>query len=224
MCFVALTFLRCAHDTAPQTDSCCSLLTAACKYARDKKIQEKQQKLNSLPPILRPKNKKSRELAAVTHFQQKIRPRRFVDTDKLNRKQWARTEVALNPFLYDKKTSWLWFIRAPQKHLKATTTPMKASMALSLFPSPCRPHLAITLTSRMGDLSRPVRGNCGAMRELRGDAVATSPGLKPKKVGAKKGSLIPRLIRRRKELHLNLSNTDILHRSYCWLSVSRHSK
>ena len=37
MCFVALTFLRCAHDTAPQTDSCCSLLTAACKYARDKK-------------------------------------------------------------------------------------------------------------------------------------------------------------------------------------------
>ena len=105
MCFVALSFLRCAHDTAPQTDSCCSLLTAACKYARDKKIQEKQQKLNSLPPILRPKNKKSRELAAVAHFQQKIRPRRFVDTDKLNRKQWARTEVALNPFLYDKKTS-----------------------------------------------------------------------------------------------------------------------
>ena len=39
-----------------------------------KKIQEKQKKLNSLPPILRPKNKKSRELAAVTHFQQKIRP------------------------------------------------------------------------------------------------------------------------------------------------------
>ena len=38
----------------------------------------------------------------------------------------------------------------------------------------------------MGDLSRPVRGNCGAMRELRGDAVVTSPGLKPKKVWAKK--------------------------------------
>ena len=104
MCFRALTFFRCAHYTAPQTDSCCSLLTAACKYARDKKIQEKQQKLNSLPPILRPKNTKSRELAAVAHFQQKIRPGRFVDTDKLNRKQWARTEVALNPFLYDKKT------------------------------------------------------------------------------------------------------------------------
>ena len=64
---------------------------------------------------------------------------------------------------------------------------MKASMALSLFPSPCRPHLAIALTARMGDLSRPVRGNCGAMRELRGDAVATSSGLqKPKKVWAKK--------------------------------------
>ena len=103
MCFGALTFPRCDHDTAPQTGSCCSLLTAACNCARGKKLQEKQNKLNSLPPILRPKNKKSRELAAVAHFQQKIRPRRFVDTDKLNRKQWARTEVALNPFLYGKR-------------------------------------------------------------------------------------------------------------------------
>ena len=46
----------------------------------------------------------------------------------------------------------------------------------------------------------------------------------PRKSGPRKVSLIPRLIRRRKELHLNLSNTDILHRSYCWFSVSRHSK
>lgn len=78
-------------------------LPAACKYARDRKLQEKQKKLNSLPPILRPKTKKSRELAAVAHFQQKIRPRRFIDTDKFSRKQWARTEVAMNPFLYGKK-------------------------------------------------------------------------------------------------------------------------
>ena len=101
MCFGALTFPRCVHDPAPQTGSCCSLLTAACKYTRGKKLQEKQNKLNSLPPILRPKNKKSRELAAVAHFQLKIRPRRFVDTDKLNRKEWVRTEVALNPFLHE---------------------------------------------------------------------------------------------------------------------------
>ena len=69
------------------------------------KRYRRNKKLNSLPSILRPKNKRFRDLAAVAHFQQKIRPGRFVDTDKLNRKQWARTEVALNPFLYDKKTS-----------------------------------------------------------------------------------------------------------------------
>ena len=43
MCFGALTFPRCVHDTAPQTGSCCSLLTAACKYARDKRLQERQE-------------------------------------------------------------------------------------------------------------------------------------------------------------------------------------
>ena len=99
---------------------------------------------------------------------------------------------------------------------------MKASMALSLFPSSCRLHLAIALTFRMGDLSRRVRGNCildkesgmgprikeGAMRWQR------HPVWNQRKSGPRKGSLIPRLIRRRKELHLNLSNTDILHRNY----------
>ena len=60
--------------TAPQTGSCGSLLTAACKYARDKKLQEKQKKLNSLPPILRPKNKKSGDLAAVAHFSRRFVP------------------------------------------------------------------------------------------------------------------------------------------------------
>ena len=117
MCFWALTFLRCAYDTAPQTDSCCSLLTAACKYARNKKLQEKQKKLNSLPPILRPRNKKSRELAAVAYFQQKIRPGRFLDTDKLNRKQWTTTEVALNPFLYGKKDELTMVRQSPLKNI-----------------------------------------------------------------------------------------------------------
>ena len=121
--FCALTFRMCAHDTAPQTDSCGSLLTAACKYARDKKLQEKQKKLNSLPPILRPKNKKSRELAAVAHFQQKIRPGRLVDTDKLNRKQWARTEVALNPFLYGKKDELTMVRQSPLKTLQNNDDP-----------------------------------------------------------------------------------------------------
>lgn len=74
--------------------------------------------MNSLPPILRPKTKTSRELAAVAHFQQKIRPRRFVDTDKFNRKQWARTEVAMNPFLYGKKDELTMVRQSPLKGLE----------------------------------------------------------------------------------------------------------
>ena len=124
----------CAHDTAPQTDSCGSLLTAACKYARDKKLQEKQKKLNSLPPILRPKNKKSRELAAVAHFQQKIRPGRLVDTDKLNRKQWARTEVALNPFLYGKKDELTMVRQSPLKTLQSNDDPDESLDGAFSFP------------------------------------------------------------------------------------------
>ena len=159
MCFKALTFPRCAHDTAPQTGLCCSLLTAACKYARDKKLQEKQKKLNSLPPILRPKTKKSSELAAVAHFQ-KIRPRRFVDTDKLNRKQRTRTEVALNPFLYGKKDELTMVRQSPLKTPQSNDHPDETLDGAFSFPQSCRPHLVIALTSRMGDLSRPVTGNC----------------------------------------------------------------
>ena len=73
---------------------------AACDYAREKRNQEKQQVINSLPPILRPKTRKARELAAIGHFQQKIRPRRYIDTFKFNRKKWARKEAVLNPFLF----------------------------------------------------------------------------------------------------------------------------
>ena len=84
--------------------------------------------------------------------------------------------------------------QSPLKHFKATTTSMKASMARSLFPSRCRPHLTIALTSRMGNLSRLQREGIafwtrvwnGAQNQGRGDAVATSSGLKPKKVWAKK--------------------------------------
>lgn len=76
---------------------------AACKYVHEKRQQEKQQAINALPPILRPKTKTSRELSAVAKFQQKVRPRRYIDTFKFSRKKWARKEVALNPFLYGKK-------------------------------------------------------------------------------------------------------------------------
>ena len=110
-----------------------------------------------------------------------------------------------------------------KNYLKAMTTPMKASMALSLFPSPCRPHLEIALTSRMGDLSRPTTGNCildkesGMGPRIKEGAMWWQRHLvsrNPRKSGPRKGSFIPRLIRRRKELHLNLKNTDTLHRSY----------
>lgn len=73
---------------------------AACDYAREKRNQEKQQVINSLPPILRPKTRKARELAAIEHFQQKIRPRRYIETVKFKRKKWARKEAVLNPFLF----------------------------------------------------------------------------------------------------------------------------
>lgn len=193
--FGALTFRKCAHDTAPQTGSCCSLLTAACKYARDKKIQEKQKKLNSLPPILRPKTKKSRELAAVAHFQQKIRPRRFVDTDKLNRKQWARTEVALNPFLYGKKEELTMVRQSPLKTLQSNDHPDESLDGALSFPqslsaafgnSPDVPDGEPEQTS-----DRELHFGQGvwnvAQNQGRSDAMATSSGLqKPKKVWAKK--------------------------------------
>lgn len=38
----------------------------------------------------------------MAHFQQKVRPRRYIDTFRFNRKKWARKEVAINPFLYGK--------------------------------------------------------------------------------------------------------------------------
>ncbi|XP_022798205.1 unconventional myosin-XVI-like [Stylophora pistillata] len=105
---------------------------AACKYARERKLQEKQKKQNSLPPILRPKTKKSRELAAVAHFQEQIRPRRSVDTDKYNRKAWARTEVAMNPFLYGKKEN-LTIMKALQKE---TTKESRKSLDAAFPQSP----------------------------------------------------------------------------------------
>ena len=194
MYFGALTFLRCAHDTAPQTGSCCSLLTAACKYARDKKLQEKQKKLNSLPLILRPKNKKSRELAAVAHFQQKIRPRRFVDTDKLNRKQWARTEVALNPFLYGKKDELTMVRQSPLKTLQSNDNPDESLDGAFSFPqflsaafgnSPDVPDGGPEQTSERELYFGQGVWN-GAQNQGRGDAVDASPGLKQKKVWAKK--------------------------------------
>ena len=76
-----------------------------------------------------------------------------------------------------------------KKHLKAMTTPMKASMALSLFPSPCRPHLDVPDGGPEQTNHRELYFGVwnGAQNQGRGDVVATSSGLqKPKKVWAKK--------------------------------------
>ena len=121
--------------------------------------------------------------------------------------------------------------QSPLRTLQSNDDPMKASMALFLFPSPCRLHLAIALTSRTGDLSRPATGNCildkesGMGPRIKEGAMQWQRHLvsrNPRKSGPRKGSLIPRLIRRRKELHLNLSNIDILHRSYSSHQSSRN--
>ena len=158
----------------------------------------KDKKLNSLPPILRLKNKKSRELAAVAHFQQKIRPRRFVDTDKLNRKEWARTEVALNPFLYGKKDE-LTMVR--QRPLKTVQSNDDADESLNgAFSFPQSLSAGFGNSPDVSDGGSPEQTSDrelhfgqrvwnGAQDEGRGDAdaVETSSGLqKPKKVWAKK--------------------------------------
>lgn len=172
-----------------------SSLTAACKYARDKKIQEKQKKLNSLPPILRPKTKKSRELAAVAHFQQKIRPRRFVDTDKFNRKQWARTEVAINPFLYGKKDELTMVRQSPLRTLLSNddpeenlygASPLPQSLSAAFGNSPDVTDAGPGQTSDR-ELHFGQGGRNEGLNQGRDDTVAAASGLeKPKKVWAKK--------------------------------------
>ena len=103
------------------------------------------------------------------------------------------------------------------------TTPKKTCMALPLFLSPCRPHSAIALTSQMRDLGRPVIGNyildkeSGMERRIQERTMRWQRHLVSRnlrKSGPRKGSLKTRLIRRRNDLHLNLSNTDRLHRSH----------
>lgn len=154
--------------------------------------------LNSLPPILRPKTKKSRELAAVAHFQQKIRPRRFVDTDKFTRKQWARTEVAMNPFLYGKKEE-LTMVR--QSPLKALQTKDKDDPEDSFSGASPLPQ---SLSAAFGNSSDVTDAGPGQIAESNSDfalgigsglqnqetknTVVTSPtgSEKPKKVWAKK--------------------------------------
>ncbi|KAL9962674.1 hypothetical protein ACROYT_G031796 [Oculina patagonica] len=171
---------------------------AACKYARDKKLQEKQKMLNSLPAILRPKTKNAREMAAVAHFQQQIRPRRFVDTDKFNRKQWARTEVAMNPFLYGKKEELTMVRQSPLKALQTKDKDDPGECFDGASPMPQ------SLSDAFGNSSDVTDAGPGQMsetnldfaqgivnvsqnQETRNTVVTSTSGLeKPKKVWAKK--------------------------------------
>ena len=151
--------------------------------------------MNSLPPILRPKTKKSRELAAVAHFQQKIRPRRFVDTDKFNRKQWARTEVAMNPFLYGKKEELTMVRQSPLKALQTKSnddpeeslggaSPLPQSLSAAFGTSP---DVTDAGPGQDWDLDFGQGIRNGSQNQERDNAVATTSGLeKPKKVWAKK--------------------------------------
>ena len=50
--------------------------------------------------------------------------------------------------------------KSPLKTLQSNDHPDESLDGAFSFPSPCRPHLVIALTSRMGHLSRPARGNC----------------------------------------------------------------
>ena len=57
-----------------------------------------------------------------------------MDTDKLNRKQWARTEVALNPFLYGKKGELTMVRQSPLKTLQSNDDPDESLDGAFSFP------------------------------------------------------------------------------------------
>lgn len=58
----------------------------------------------------------------MSRFQQKVRPRRYIDTFRFNRKKWARKEVALNPFLYGSTD-----ISQIQRQTSVNTSPRKST-------------------------------------------------------------------------------------------------
>ena len=149
-----------------------------------------------------------------------------MDTDKLNRKQWARSEVALNPFLYCKKEELTMVRQSPLKRLQSNDDPDESLDGAFSFPQSL--SVAFGNSPDVSDGGPPEQTSDrelhfgqgvwkGAQDEGRGMAMLWQRYLvsrNPRTSGPRKNSLIPRLIRRRKELHLNLSNTDIFHRSY----------
>lgn len=158
-----------------------------------------------MPPILRPKTKKSRELAAIAHFQQKIRPRRQIDTFRFSRKKWARKEVAMNPFLYGNNDELSQFRR--QTPLIAQPTEANSDLretvngaspvpesSLDLFtnnPDVKDGGAGKALTSDIGllpsELEISTRRNESQCQETTGEVASTSVVKKPvKKVWAKK--------------------------------------
>lgn len=58
----------------------------------------------------------------MSRFQQKVRPRRYIETFRFNRKKWARKEVALNPFLYGSTD-----ISQIQRQTSGNTSPRKST-------------------------------------------------------------------------------------------------
>ena len=134
----------------------------------------------------------------MAHFQQKIRPRRFVDTDKLNRKKWARTEVVLNPFLYGKKDELTMVRQRPLKTVQSNDDADESLNGAFFFPQSLSAAFGNSPDVSVGGppektSDRELHFGQGvwnvAQDEGRGDAdaVATSSGLqKPKKVWAKK--------------------------------------
>lgn len=70
----------------------------------------------------------------MAHFQQKVRPRRYIDTFRFNRKKWARKEVAINPFLYGNREE-LSLVRR-QNPLKSQPTTSSSDPENSASPVP----------------------------------------------------------------------------------------
>ena len=118
-----------------------------------------------------------------------------MDTDKLNRKQWVRTEVALNPFLYGKKDELTLVRQSPLKTLQNSDDSFESLDGAFSFPQ--SPLAAFGNSSDAPDGGPEQTSERelhfgqgvwnGAQNQGRGDAVATSSGLqKHKKVWVKK--------------------------------------
>jgi len=78
---------------------------AALDMAKERRRQAREKCGERTPPILRAKIGKSRQVIAVSAWEKQVRPKRYIDSFKFGRRDWARKKVSFNPFEYGEKAS-----------------------------------------------------------------------------------------------------------------------